>query len=47
MLRQKGALKLKKSNGTGSGFSELVLLDSRVFLHVVVFFLSFLFVQIR
>lgn len=41
MLRQKGALKFKKSNGTGSGFSELVLLDSRVFLHVVVFFCHF------
>lgn len=44
MLRQKGALKFKKSNGTGSGLPKFVLLDSGVFLHVDVVFLSFLFV---
>lgn len=44
VLRQKGALKFKKSNGTGSGLSKLVLLDSGIFLHVDVFFLPFLFV---
>lgn len=37
MLRQKGALKFKKSNCTGSGLSKLVLLDSGVFLHIGVF----------
>lgn len=36
-LRQRRALCLKKSNRTGSGLSELVLLDSGVFLHIVFF----------
>lgn len=44
VLRQKGTLKFKKSNGTGSALSKLVLLGSGIFLYVDVFFLSFLFV---
>lgn len=44
VLRQKGTLKFKKSNGIGSALSKLVLLGSGIFLYVDVFFLSFLFV---
>lgn len=36
-LKQKGTLCLTKSNRTGSGLSELVLLDSGAFLPIVFF----------
>lgn len=39
VLRQKGVLCLKKSDRTGAGVSELVLLDCGVLPHIIIFFL--------